>query len=472
MILPSLESLQDLTREESIRLNAQLIAYIVMLQEQLTEALAQIQQLRAEVDELKKPPTNSRNSSQPPARDWKSNAAPPARRKKRGAKRGHAKAERPLSDHPNRVIEIRATTCGGCGMDLQAVAPRRILRRQVTELPEITPVVIETRLQEVVCPQCGQLQHGTLPEGLEATRQFGPRLEALVTYFHHEHHMGFERLQTVLADVLGVNLSEGGAVAILERAGTATQPEAEMIAEQVRQSPVIGSDETSARVNVHNWWEWVFVSAAGEYHMIAPSRGTDVIEAFMGDHSAEVWQSDCWKPQLKAPTKHHQLCLPHQIRNLQGLIDQRPRLRWAQEMQDLFRSAIHLHHRRDALTHWGFHRQVTVLENRLDRLLRRSVTGHLAQKLRERYRVHRDSLLVCLHRMDVSPDNNACERALRPSVIHRKVMGSFRSEWGPKAYAALASVLNTAKRSGANGFHKLITLMGKPVLPYLAAPSS
>jgi transposase len=123
--------------------------------------------------------------------------------------------------------------------------------------------------------------------------------------------MGFERLQTVLADVLGVNLSEGGAVAILERAGIAAQPEAEAIGDRVRQSPVIGSDETSARVNGRNQWEWVFLSAAGEYHVIQPSRGQAVIDEFMGDHRAEVWQSDCWKPQLNAPTKLHQLCLPH-----------------------------------------------------------------------------------------------------------------------------------------------------------------
>jgi transposase len=210
--------------------------------------------------------------------------------------------------------------------------------------------------------------------------------------------MGFERIQTVLADVLNIPLSEGGAVAILERAGAAAQPAAAAIGECVRQSPVIGSDETSARVNGRNWWEWVFLSSAGEYHVIQPSRGQDVIDEFMGDHCAEVWHSDCWKPQLNAPTKQHQLCLSHQIRNLQGLIDQRPRLTWAQALQDLFR---------------------------------------------------------------------ACERALRPSVIHRKVMGSFRSEWGPKAYAALASVLNTAKRSGVNVFQTLVTLMGKPVLPYL-----
>jgi len=80
----------------------------------------------------------------------------------------------------------------------------------VTEVPEIRPGVIETRQHEVVCPCCQRLQRGTLPEGLEASRQLGPRLEALVTYFHHEHHLGFERLGTVLQDVFGIGLSEGG----------------------------------------------------------------------------------------------------------------------------------------------------------------------------------------------------------------------------------------------------------------------
>jgi transposase len=319
------------------------------------------------------------------------------------------------------------------------------------------------RQDEVVCPCCQQLQRGVLPEGLEATRQFGPRLEGLVTYFHHEHHMGFERTQTVLQDVLDIPISEGGAVAVIERAGEAAEPEAEVIGEQVRQSTVIGSDETSARVNGRNWWEWVFQSPAGEYHLIVPSRGQNVIDAFMREARAEVWNSDCWKPQLNAPADLHQLCIPHQIRNLQKLIDERPHLRWAQEMQDLFRGAVHLGHRRDELTGPGFQGQVTRLEKRLDELLHRRVTGRLAVNLLDRYRTHR----VFLHRPDVPPDNNACERALRPSVIHRKVLGSFRSEWGPRAYAALATVLNTAQRAGENAFQKLVSLMGKPILHYL-----
>jgi len=453
MITYSGDSLRDLTREDLIEL--------------ILRQAEDIRRLQEEVTALKKPATTSRNSSQPPSRDWKRNRPVGKRSKKRGAKLGHAKTERPLVEKPDAVIEARVTTCAQCGTDLGRVAPQRTLRRQITELPEIKPVVIETRQDEVECPCCHQVQRGVLPEGLEAPRQFGPRLEGLVTYFHHEHHMGFERVQTVLQDVLEIAISEGGAVAIIERAGEAAEPEAEAIGARVKQSRVIGSDETSARVHGRNWWEWVFTNLVEEYHVIVPSRGQDVIDAFMGDHRAEVWKSDCWKPQLKAPADLHQLCIPHQIRNLQGLIDQRPRLRWAQEIQNLFRTAVHVWHRRDELTAHRFRARVMRLERRLDRLLQRRLTGRLALNLLDRFRTHRKHLLVFLHRADVSPDNNACERALRPSVIHRKVMGSFRSEWGPRAYAALATVLNTAKRAGENVFQKLVSLMGKPVLHYL-----
>ncbi len=121
------------------------------------------------------------------------------------------------------------------------------------------------------------------------------------------------------------------------------------------------------------------------------------------------------------------------------------------------------------MTARGYQRQVTIIQKKLDQLLKRRVSG-LGTNLLERYRRQRDSLLVFLQRTDVPADNNACERALRPSVIHRKVMGSFRSDWGAQTYAALATVLNTAKRNGENAFQKLVQLMGTPSLPFLLQP--
>lgn len=452
------EALNSLSREE-------LIALIVQL-------FAEVRRLQAEVDRLKKPPTMSQNSSQPPSRDQKSNLPTQRHHRRRGAKPGHAKAERPWSDHPDTVIEARVTHCADCGADLQAVPPQAVVRRQVTELPVFQPVVIETRQPQVVCPQCHHLQQGPLPEGLEAGRHFGPRLEATVTYLQHQQHMSYERTQDTLQDLFGVCLSEGGQACILERAGQVAQAEAETIRQQVVQSLVVGSDETGARVDGQTWWQWVFIGTDAIYHVIRASRGKDVIPEVFGEERVPTWICDCWSPQLKAPADRFQLCLAHQIRNLQGLRDRCPHLRWASDLQALFRTAIHLAKRRDQLTEGGFQRQVRAFERQLEQLLHRRVTTKAAQPLVKRYRKHREHLFVFLHDPQVPWHNNACERALRPSVVHRKVTGGFRSQWGAEAYAALATVIDTAKLRGRPVFETLVNLMGRPVFPYLSAKSA
>jgi transposase len=448
-----------LKMEEQSR--AELIALIYEMAKEISE-------LKAEIARLKQPPTTSQNSSQPPSRDFKSSTEKKRKRsKKKGAKPGHEKQERQLVDNPHKIIEVYVDNCENCHRNLLDQVPVHVTRRQITELPEIKPVVIETRQYEVICPCCGKLQHGKLPEGLEAGRYFGPRLEAVVTDLHHEHHVGFKRLLKICEEIFGLGLSAGGAVSIVERAGRAAQAEAEAIGERVRQSKVIGSDETSARVHGKNWWQWVFVGERCEYHLIVPSRGYDVVEEFMRECEAEVWVCDCWKAQLNAPAKAHPICLAHQIRNLQGLIEKRPRLAWAREMQTLFRKAIHLRNRQEKMTEGGYKRQAILIEICLEQLLKRTFKG-LGRNLLDRYRKYRNSLFIFLRRVDVPAHNNACERALRPSVIHRKVLGSFRSNWGARAYTALATVLNTAKRNGQSAFQKLVQLMGAPVLHFLS----
>lgn len=434
------------------------------------EMAKEIGELKAEIARLKQPPTTSQNSSQPPSRDFKTEKKKRTRSKKKGAKPGHEKQERQLAENPNKVIEAYVDNCKNCHLNLLDQVPVQVVRRQVTELPEIKPVVIETRQYVVECPCCGERQHGQLPEGLEAGRYFGPRLEAMVTDLHQEHHIGYRRLRQICEELFGLVLSAGGAVSIVARAGKAAEEEAEVIGEQVRQSKVIGSDETSARVHGRNYWQWVFVGGHCEYHLIVPSRGYAVIENFMHACEAEVWVCDCWKAQLNAPSKMCQICLAHQIRNLQGLIDKRPRLVWAREMQTLFRKAMHLRNHQEKMTERGYLRQVTMIKMRLEKLLQRTFKG-LGSNLLDRYRKRRNSLFIFLHRTDVPAHNNACERALRPSVIHRKVLGSFRSDWGAQTYASLATVLNTAKRNGQSAFQKLVQLMGTPVLPFLTQPA-
>jgi len=55
----------------------------------------EISELKAEIARLKQPPTTSKNSSQPPSRDFKASTEKKRKRsKKKGAKPGHEKQER------------------------------------------------------------------------------------------------------------------------------------------------------------------------------------------------------------------------------------------------------------------------------------------------------------------------------------------------------------------------------------------
>jgi transposase len=103
----------------------------------------------------------------------------------------------------------------------------------------------------------------------------------------------------------------------------------------------------------------------------------------MGDLRVEAWVCDCFGSQLKAPAKVFQLCLAHQLRDLQRVLDADPQEEWAREMQKLFRSAIQLRNRfmnkQDGMTLRGFQGRVTQIENRLDSLLGETVKSESAK---------------------------------------------------------------------------------------------
>jgi transposase len=318
------------------------------------------------------------------------------------------------------------------------------------DLPVFEPVVIEAWQYTVACERCGEQTAGTYPAGLEPRRTFGPGVEALLSYLHERHHVSYERLVEICRDVFGLAISQGGVENALRRLVERARPTYTAIREQVRGSPVINSDETSARVAGRTHWQWVFQTAEASYHVIVPSRGGEVIDAFLAGAEPEVWGSDLWAPQILTPATEHQIWLSHQERDLTFAVDadtDEARL-WAIELRHVFGRAIRLHHERTQVTPQTFARRRLLIENATDRLVfdRYVAPTTEAARLQQRYRTHRDSLDVFLHRDDVEPTNNSSERDLRPSVIHRKVIGGFRSPWGAVASAIRTTILATARK--------------------------
>nr|HID14095.1 IS66 family transposase [Anaerolineae bacterium] len=444
-----------MTRQELEYLSkAELIELVLQLQDQVTE-------LKAKLAQKSRPPKTPANSSVPPSAARKPNRKrSPRKGKKRGPKVGHVGKSRRRAK-PDVVIECRLEVCPDCGADLSEVEQRVVGSSQVVEIPPVQPVVVEAHRYGCTCPVCGKPQAADYPPGMEPERVFGRRIEALVTYLHEVHHLSYARLQVVLQVLFSLLISVGALVNLVQRAAKRLEPAAEAIREEIRGSRVVQSDETGARVAGRNQWQWVFVTETATYHVIAPSRGSEVIQEVMGDAVPVVWVRDLWSAQCKAPGRYHQICHAHQLRDLQYAMDAE-RSAWAYRMQRLLLRSQRLVKQRQRLPRALYQQAVAQLEVDCDALLAEVVQGAEAQKLQRRYLKHRNSLFVFLYHPDVPYDNNASERALRNSVIHRKVSGGFRSEVGARAHATVTSVVDTARKRGQDIMAVLQEHIGPP----------
>src|SRR6476620_8422519 len=119
---------------------------------------------------------------------------------------------------------------------------------------------------------CGVQTVGAYPAGLVPRRTFGPGIVALLSYLHERHHVGYERLVELCRDVFRLTISQGGVENALRRLGERARPTYAAIRGTVRGSPVINSDETSARVDGETQWQWTFQTPTASCHVIAPSR--------------------------------------------------------------------------------------------------------------------------------------------------------------------------------------------------------
>src|SRR5215210_1091557 len=467
------DELGGLSREE-------LLGLVRRQQEALAEHEAaierrdeKIRELEEELSQFRRPVKTPENSSVPPSRGQKANRTG-RRGRKPGPKRGHVGASRVRSE-PDVVVACRPRACDGCGEPLPSTGGRRVGRSQVTELPSFEPVVVEAWQYAVTCAQCGIQTVGVYPAGLEPRRTFGPGIEALLSYLHERHHVGYERLVELCRDVFGLAISQGGGENALRRLVERARPTYAAIREAVRGSPVINSDETGARVAGRTRWQWVFQTPEASYHVIAPSRGGEVIDAFLAGVEPEVWGSDLWAPQMLTPATAHQICHSHQARDLTfaSEADTGDERVWALDLRHVFGRAIRLHHEREQVTSETFARRRLLIENATDRLVfdRYVAPKTEAARLQQRYRTHRDSLYVFLHRDDVEPTNNSSERDLRPSVVHRKVIGAFRSDWGAEASAIRTTILATARKQGRNLLDAFLAIAGPSPLQAVPAPA-
>jgi transposase len=443
----------------------ELIALILAQQAQIAAQAEQIGVLTARIVELEArlatPPKTPDNSSLPPSKGHKPNLPDRSPKPPRGGRPGVARA---LVEQPDQIIEATLSGCPHCNHALGLADQPDIHAYDHIELPPIRPFVTRINRHSGVCPGCRRCVAAPAPEGLETGSPFGPGLCALILHLHITQAISFQRLARLMREVFGLTISEGAIANILARAQTPLLTAAAPIAAAVRASAVVGSDETSARVCGKTWWQWVLLSSTAVCHIIADTRAASVVSRFLQGAQPDVWVADRYGGQLGHGAVR-QICLAHLLRDAKYAIEDGDTV-FAPGFRRLLLRAVAIGKRRDALKDTTLAHYHADLDRRLSRLLSGAApTNKPARRLFRAMRRDRDDLFRFITRRDVPYTNNACERALRPSVIFRKVTNGFRAEWGAKVYAAAASVMATGRLHGMTALEALrAALAGVPII--------
>lgn len=436
-----------------------------------------VEKLSGDVERLKaRKPKTSRTSSKPPSTDgpWKKHAAKPKPSgKKRGAQPGHKGVQRkpaPPEDVDDTKM-VKPEHCGHCSSPLSGDDPNPA-RHQIIDIPPIKPHITEWELHRLTCSGCGESTKAALPDGVHASN-FGPNLCALVVLLSGEYRMSRRRIQRLIADSYGIEISLG-AISNMERRVTTAlaEPHAEAAA-SVAQSATKHLDETTWRESGNLAWLWTAVGEEATVFLIRDSRKSDVARELIGDEPSGVLISDRYSGYSFVPIDQRQVCFAHLIRDFRRMAEGQSELRWIGERLlglsgEVFR-LWRLHQsgdiERTTLRRWTKPLRARMLET-LD-VGARSVGYETPAMCRGILRTE-PAMWTFVDLPGIEPTNNVAERAVRPVVIHRKTSLGSQSKRGSEFVASMQTIAATLRQSGASlsefvGDVARAVLVGSPV---------
>jgi transposase len=410
---------------------------------------------------------DSHNSHNPPSQDKFKPKRNQSLRKKTGRKSGgqlgHEGKTLEMVDTPDEVIDLKSDFCSCCGEDLSSSVFEFLSRRQEVVLPPINikPIYREYRQYQSICT-CGHHQKADFPSSISSSIQFGSDIITLVSYFNVFQYVPYARLELLFKDVFHLSISQGSIQNLLTKAAQKVNPFYETIFEEVKKARYVGSDETGAKVNGEKWWIWVWQNIHNTFIKATESRGFDTIEdTFPEGLPTACIGSDRWAAQLKTISKSKQLCFPHLLREL-IFLEESEKNQWATQLKTLLKEGLQLRkqavEKQKPFTKENL--QTCQLENQLNQLLAQQIDKKKFKKtftFQKSMIKHRNNLFTFLYDLEVPPDNNASERAIRNIKVKQKISGQFKS--GQHNFCKLRSVMDTLRKRKLDVFFFLKAML-------------
>ena len=467
--------------------HAELVEMVVALLGRVEVLELENQRLRAELAK------NSGNSSKPSSRD------PAAERSRqaeaRRAKRSRdGKVRRPgkqlggegttlaMVENPDEIVVHAPAACRGCGASLADAEVTATARRQVVDLPVVTPTVIEHQAQTRRCVCCQATTAAGFPDGVRAPVSYGPRVKAVVVYLLARQHIPVERTREAMADLFGLRISTGTIDACYSEAGQRLKGFVAALVALLRTLPVLHADETTDRIGTVTVWMHVVSTASYTLIHASATRGLEAVRAagvligyrgvIVHDRLALYW---------KLTTARHGICSAHLLRDLAQAATVATQKTWAEGLAGLL---VEINTACDDARSRGLKALAPAARNaftaRYDQLVAAAIAANPEPPSRRKrnplerqsynlavaFRTHKKPILSFMNNLSVGMTNNQAERDLRPVKLHRKISSCFKSQAGAERFAHVRSYLTTTRKNDIPALEALTGLFtGNPWMP-------
>ena len=416
------------------------------LREENTELRETITGLKQENVELQRRLAAYENPHTPPSR----RRYPVSRRRVPGGPRypgrprGHPGRTRPRPRPDVVKTPEWKNRCEGCGAPLGG--PSSVDHRIVEEISNPAPrQVIDFLEFGWTCAGCGASTSSRHPE-CPPMGWFGRNVLVQVTLLKFEERLPHRKVCESLERTYGLRVTPATVLDITRRVSGWLRPEYEGILRRIRAADVVYVDETGAKVDGRRFWIWVFTTSTDTLVAIRRSRGKKVLKEVLGKSFRGVIVCDGWK-SYPSFTELIQRCWAHLLREADWL---------AEHVEEAKPLAEALHRLYDGLCCWSVDKPPPEAAARLAGEARREMEalagrGYESERVRRFAAKIRNGLghwFTFLFVPGVEPTNNRAERALRESVVQRKIMGCFRNGKGTWIYGTVMTVLASWKQQG------------------------
>ena len=239
--------------------------------------------------------------------------------KKPGGQEGHLGSTRGLVENADEVIMLHPEKCTHCQTSLQGVQTCGFERRQKVDLPEIKAQVTEYQAADVRCPNCEHITHGIFPDEVRATVQYGPMIKGIALYLLYGQLLPYARTAELLTDLCGCHISPGTLETIVAEGANQLAEAEELVKQALRDTDVMGHDETGRRVQgVLSWLHVARTDQLTQYavHRKRGKQATDEIGILPLFHG--ISEHDAYTLYGQYTQCGHGLCNAHNMRDLRG----------------------------------------------------------------------------------------------------------------------------------------------------------